>query len=301
MLQDSCDLFDGDVSLEREALGGWSNINIRGHCDRLDFVLKLPWSMSPYNPNHYTHLYGITQFFSKLGITTMPLSMGRLSDEMETPFIIIDYIHGVVHDSILDFSVSEIRHLGDCLHILYDQKPPGLRKFKSSSDFLTSTHSYVEKHEGLQSCSQEVAILIDSFNEVYPKIQSYADSLGAWSSTIMHGDLWIPNIILQSEKAILLDFEACAYGNGYYDLAFLLETPTHASDDTFAGLLGHDTESAVSNLRPIAVAFIVSWSLERLLSMEFGLVEPNLSSAESRSAVIDYTRSKISRLKAITP
>lgn len=299
MLQDSCDLFDGDVSLEREALGGWSNINIRGLCDSIDFVLKLPWSMSSHDPNQYKHLYNITQFFGKLGVTAMPLFMGQLSDEKETPFIIIEYVHGVVHNSLLDFSEHDNGNLRDCLQILYKQKPPGLRKYKSSSDFLSATHSYVENHESLLSCTQEIALLIDSFNEVYPKVLSYTDSLDAWLPTVMHGDLWVPNIILQSGKATLLDFEACAYGNQFYDLAYLLESPVSTFVEQPPGFLSPDEEHEVNNLRPLAVGFLINWSLERLLSMESGLIEPNLNTVNSRSDVIDYTRSKISRLKAI--
>lgn len=299
LLQDSCDLIDSDVSLEQVTIGGWSNINIRGYTSGIDFVLKLPWSTISQDANQYKRLNDISQFFSKLSITAMPLSLGRLSDEMETPFIIFEYIDGVIHNTLSDFSVQEIRFLKDCLQILSRQKPPGLKRYKSPSNFLITTHSLVENHEGLSSISQEVALLIDSFNEIYPEVLSYTDSLGAWSSTIMHGDLWVPNIILQSGKAILLDFEASAYGNRIYDLAYLLETPVSNSVDNLSGLLSPDESDEVNNLRPLVLAFLVDWSLERLLSMESGLVEPNLNTAERRSALIDYTRSKISRLKAI--
>ena len=39
MLQDSCELFDRSVFLERESLGGWENINIRGNYDDFEFML----------------------------------------------------------------------------------------------------------------------------------------------------------------------------------------------------------------------------------------------------------------------
>ena len=299
MLQESCDCFDGKVSLEHETLGGWSNINIRGYSSGIDFVLKLPWSITSRDANYYRSLNDISQFFSKLGITASPLSSGVFSNEMETPFIIFEYIEGVKHNSLLDFSVQDIRFLKDCLQIISRQKPPGPKRYQSPSDFLTSTHSLVENHEGLSNSSQEVGLLIDTFNEIYPEVLSDTDSLGGWSPTIMHGDLWVPNIILQSEKAILLDFEACAYGNQYYDVAYLLESPASTYVEELPGLLRPDEEDEVNNLRPLAVAFLIDWSLERLLSMESGLIEPNLSTVDSRSVVIDYARTKISRLKTI--
>jgi aminoglycoside phosphotransferase (APT) family kinase protein len=285
--------------LEHETLGGWSNINIRGYSSGIDFVLKLPWSITSKDANHYESLNDIGQFFSKLSITARPLSSGALSNEKETPFIIFEYIEGVKHNSLLDFSVQDIRFLKDCLQILSSQKPPGLKRYKSPSDFLTSTHSLVENHNGFSNSSQEVGQLIDTFNEIYPEVLSDTDSLGSWQSSTMHGDLWVPNIILQSEKAILLDFEACVYGNQFYDLAYLLESPASTSVEKLPGLLCPDEEDEVNNLRPLAVAFLIDWSLERLLSMESGLMEPNLSTMVSRSVVIDYVRTKISRIKEI--
>lgn len=299
LLQDACDLFDGAVSLEREALGGWSNINIRGHSKGIDFVLKLPWSLSSHDTRPYKHLNDISLFFNKLGIAALPLSMGQLSDTMETPFIIFEYIDGVIHDSLTEFTPQEITSLKDCLQILSLQKPPGLKRYKSPSDHLTTAYVLVENHEGLSNRSQEVAVLIDSFNEIYPNVLSYADSLDVWVPSIMHGDLWIPNIILESGKVTLLDFEACAYGTPLYDLAYFLETLVSASYAKLPGLLNPEDVDEVNSLRPLVVAFLVNWSLERLLSMESGLVEPNISSPVRRSAVIGYTRSKITRLKTL--
>jgi len=301
LLQDASDLFDDVVSLEHENLGGWSNINIRGYSTGIDFVLKLPWSISSHNTDPYKNLNDISLFFNKLGIAALPLAMGKLSDEMETPFIVFEYIDGVIHDSLTEFSPQEITSLKDCLQLLSQQKPPGLKRYKSPSDHLTTYYSLVENHEGFSSISQEVTVLIDSFNEFYHEVLSFTDSLGTWFPSIMHGDLWIPNIILKSERVILLDFEACAYGNRLYDIAYLLETPMSASVETFPGLLSSEEVDEVNSLRSLVVAFLVNWSLERLLSIDSGLVEPNLSTPENRSALIDYTCSKITRLKTLLP
>ena len=299
LLQDACDVFDGAVSLECEALGGWSSINIRGQSAGIDFVLKLSGSITSHDTSPYKHLYDVSLFFNKLGIAALPLSMGRFSNEMETPFIVMEYIDGVVHESLTEFTLQEITSLKECLQILSQQKPPILNRYKSPSDHITRVHALVENHEGFSDRSQEVAVLNDMFNEIYPEVLSYTDSLGGWSPTIMHGDLWVPNIVLQTDKVVLLDFEACAYGTPFYDLAYLLETPVSTSEYELPGFLSPDDEDAVDSLRPLVVAYLVNWSLERLLSMESGLIEPNLSTIESRSAIIGYVHSKISRLKTL--
>jgi len=298
-LLDACEIFDDTISLEHNTLGGWSNINIRGQSSDLDFVLKLPCSISPHDVNPYNQLFDINLHFNKLGIAGRPLAKGQLSDTNATPFIIFEYIDGIIHDSLTDFSDHETSLLKDCLDLIFRQKTPHLRRYKSPSDHVTSWYSLVENHLGLTDVSQEVGTLIDEMKKVYPDVLSFVDSLGAWTPSLMHGDLWIPNIIFQNGKVILLDFEDSAYGNHLYDLAFLLETPDAVSEQTPLGIVRSDEMGEVNDLRVVAVSYIVNWSLDRLLSMESGLVEPNLSSDESRSAVIGYTRGKLSRLNAL--
>ncbi len=299
LLRDGCDLFDGDVNLENGVLGGWSNINIRGQSAGIDFVLKLPWQTASHDTGLYKHLYDISLFFNKLDIAALPLSMGQLSDTNETPFIIFEYVDGVIHDSLTEITTQEITALKNCHQLLSHQKPPGLKRYKSPSDLLTRTHAFVENHEGHSDCSKEVVALIDAMNRIYPEVLSYTDSLGAWSPSVMHGDLWIPNVIFDSGKVTLLDFEACAYGSHLYDLAYLLESPVGITENEISGLIRPEEKNPVNNLRPTVVAFLVEWTLERLLSMESGLVEPNLTTTESRSALIGYARSKTTRLKTL--
>jgi hypothetical protein len=126
LLQDTCDLFDSNMYLDHETLGGWSNINIRGHSENVDFVLKLPWSISLSGPTPYKRLYDISLYFNKLNMAALPLSMGRLSDVQETPFIIFEYVKGVIRDSVADTSSEEFRFLRNRLQFLSQQKPPGL-------------------------------------------------------------------------------------------------------------------------------------------------------------------------------
>ncbi|MFX1483636.1 MAG: aminoglycoside phosphotransferase family protein [Promethearchaeota archaeon] len=297
---ESSDVFDGVITLETTLLRGWSNINILGHSSDIDFVLKLPYTLPPHKRNYYQHLHDVSQFFAKFDITSKPLEIGSLSDRTETPFIIFEFIHGDVHNSIKDLSNLDLRHLSECLDLMSRQKPLGLETYNSPSDFLQRCHFVIQNHEGLSKCSRETSMLVESYEELFVGVQSKTGPLGSWSSTIMHGDLWVPNIVLQPDRAFLLDFESCAYGNRLYDFAYLLETPDVPLDTLVLDGLLHPAEKAeVDALRSLAISFIICWSLERLLLMESGLVEPNLNTPEAHSSVETYTRSKISRLREL--
>ena len=299
LLLDACNIFDRDLSLKRNVLGGWSSINIRGQSKELDFVLKLPCSVSPYDVNPYNHLYDISLHFNKLGIASQPIVKGQLADTNGTPFIIFEYVDGIIHDSLTEFSDNEISNLKNCLDTIAHEKPPGLKRYKSPTDHVRFWYSLVKDHVGLSNASQEVGALVDTFNELYPDVLSHSDSLDPWAQSLMHGDLWIPNIIFQSGRVRLLDFEDSAFGNHLYDLAFLLETPVSTTENISPGIVRSEEMDEVNDLRPVAVSYIINWSLERLFSMESGLIEPNLSTEESKSAIIGYTRGKISRLRTI--
>ncbi len=299
LLRDACDLFDSEVSLESHMLGGWSNLNIHGHSGGLDFVLKLPSRLASLGVGPYRYLYDVSLFFNKLGIASQPLAIGQLPDANETPYIVFEYVDGVIHDSLSDFAQAEIESLRECLHILSNQEPPGIPRFESPSDYLDSYHSLVTNHDQLSRASEKVAGLIDQVSEIYPLVLSYTDSLGEWKHSVMHGDLWVPNIVLHSEGVTLLDFEACAFGSSFYDLAYLFETTVHTPEDINSFFLSSDDEHKVNSLLPLVLSFLIEWSLERLLSMEAGMVEPNLDTPRIRTSILDYTRLKMSKLRSI--
>ncbi|MFW9892742.1 MAG: aminoglycoside phosphotransferase family protein [Candidatus Thorarchaeota archaeon] len=294
LLSESCELFDNRVILEREVIGGWSNINIRGTSSDFSFILKMPWSIEP-SPTYYDYLFHVSKFYGKLGVTTSPLSIGKLSNQKETPFILLEYIDGVIYESIDALSNQETIQFKECLKIFHQHKPPGLHSHFSPLDYILTYHWQVESHPGLTCCSKDLSILIDSFNKTLEAILEYAEILGPWPMTVMHGDLWIPNVVFQSSKASLIDLESCSLGESHYDLAHLIESPDHlVSIPSF--LLDSYERDRVEELQPIALCWLIIWSLERLLSMDFGLVEANLNTIESRAAVMDYTRAKIIRL-----
>jgi aminoglycoside phosphotransferase (APT) family kinase protein len=301
LLRDACDFFDGDVVLKEQSLGGWSNINVLGQSDGIDFVLKIPASIPPYKTSHYNRLFATSSFLGKTGVTTKPLAVGKISDDVDTPFIIFEYIDGVIHENLADFSQNEKESLRKSLQILSQQKPPGLTRYTSAHEYLTSVHGLVESHIHRSRCSQEVNELLSTFRKVYSRVLAYTDLLEPWSLGLMHGDLWAPNIVFRKGTVVLLDLESCAYGSCFFDLAYLLEADAKASQNLAKGLVSREEIEDVNGLRPPVIAYLILWSLERLLTMEAGLLDPSLTAQRIRTALIDYTRSKISRLSSILP
>ena len=299
LLRDACDIFDGDVFLKEQSLGGWSNINVLGQCDGIGFVLKLPASIPPYETFHYESLFATSLFLSKTGATTKPLVVGKLSDDAATPFIIFEYVDGVTHQDLAGFSRHELESLRRSLQILSRQKPPGLPRYTSAHEYLTSLYGLIKNHVHSSRCSQEADDLLAMFGKIYSRVLTYTDSLKPWPFELMHGDLWAPNVVFRKGTAVLLDLDSCAYGSLFFDLAYLLEADAEASQDLPEGLVLPQEMEEVNRLRPPAVAYLILWSIERLLSMDAGFIEPNLATQRIRSALTDYPHSKISRLSSL--
>lgn len=298
LLENSCEAFDKSVNLEPISLGGWSNINNRGRSSGIEFVLKLPWSTEEYERNPYDPLYNLSLYFSRLDLAAPPIEVGRLSDSSETPFFLVEYVDGTTYSSITDASAAELLSLKESHRLLKKQKPPGILKYESPSDYLIANHEQVENHSWLPRASKQTRTLIEQYDSLLPQVKSLNEDIGYWSRETMHGDLWAPNIVFHPEQKIFfLDLEACAIGDSRYDLAYLLEAHVDRSTENIPTLIEDEDIDFVNSLRPLALAYVIDWSLSRLLSMESGIVEQNLSTQEIHTMILAYAIEKIGRLK----
>ena len=298
LLEDSCTKFDDFINLEQINMGGWSNINIRGKSSEFDFVLKLPGSIEKFEENPYDALYNLALYFSKFDLTAPPIEVGRLSDSFETPFYLIEYIDGNSHSVVSDVSEDELLSLKETLRIFRDQKPPNLPTYKTPTDHLVTHHVPVENHVWLPKASTETQILLNQFTSLFSKVETQTNNLCKWSGDLMHGDLWIPNVIFRSnQNALLLDLEACSFGDPRYDLASLLEVHVNSSVESIPSLIQKEDIEMIKSHRPVVLSYVIDWCLERLLSMESGIMEPNLSREELHTMIVGYAQEKIDRLR----
>ncbi|MGD9395821.1 MAG: phosphotransferase [Candidatus Thorarchaeota archaeon] len=299
LLEDSSDSFDDIVVLNPKSIGGWSNINILGSCSDIDFVLKMPWSTKKHQVNPYTQLYKTGIHYARLNVASHPIEFGRLSDSSETPFFLTEYIEGTIHSTILDASPLELLSLKESLSIVRSEVPKGIPKYETPADYLAFIHRKVMEHPWLQKATTQTRRLIEELTKLFPKVESMMDILGYWSGDVMHGDLWIPNIVFRpSQEALLLDFDVCAIGDSRYDLSYLIEGKRIGNIPT---LIPDEDLILVNKLRPLALSYMIDWSIERLLSMESGIVEPNLNTLRLRKLLLSYVESNITRLKMHLP
>jgi aminoglycoside phosphotransferase (APT) family kinase protein len=281
-------------------MGGWSNINIRGKTSDFDFILKVPGIMKEYDKNPYEQQHRLAQYFSKFDLTPSPIEIGRFSDAARTPFYLIEYIEGNTYSKVTDVREDELLALKESLRILRSQKPPNLRIFGSANEYLIANHSRVQHHPWLSRARVISQKLLDQYLQLYSKVEEQTTTIDSWSGKLMHGDLWIPNVIFRSgHHAILLDLEACAYGDPLYDLASLLEVHVNTVTEKLPLLIQKEDCMNVNLLRPVVLSYVIDWSLERLLSMESGIVEPNLNTTAIYNMLVAYTREKIDRLTTL--
>lgn len=300
LLQNSSNIFDSTIRLDPVPLGGWSNINLRGHSSGVEFVLKLPWSVERTEINPYAQQYHLAQYFSRFDIAASPLEIGRLHDSLETPFYIVEYIKGTTYSSVSEVSADEIFSLKTSHQILREESPPGIPRYESPNSYLDAIRSLVIEHEWLPRASTELHELLYQYESLLPEVISTNEKIGSWLGDTMHGDLWIPNIVFRSgQKAIFLDFEACTTGDSRYDFAYFLEGHENTNSESISSLLGGEDVNLVNSLRPLVLACLIDWSIARLLSMESGIVEPNLSSKRIRTDMVRYVRNKIERLNSL--
>jgi len=300
LLEDSCDAFNDFINIDQISMGGWSNINIRGNTSGYDFVLKLPKTTIEFKHNPYEKLYKIDLYFSRLDLAAHPIEIGRLSDSIGTPFYLVEYVDGTTHNEVAEASEDELLSLKESLRILKEQKPSGLPRYESPSDYLIANHKQVENHVWLSKASMQTQSLLEKYDFLFPRVKNMTDILGYWSGEVMHGDLWIPNVVFRSEQnALLLDFEVCAFGDSHYDLASLLEVHMNITTENIPSLIQYEDIDMVNSLRPLVLSYVIDWSLERLLSMESGIIEPNLNTKEIRTIILGYVEEKIDRLRSL--
>ena len=274
---------------------GLSNVNIMGEVDSIRFVLKLPWVTGPSDMNRYLLLSEVSTHVSEHNLGPRALAQGNLRDAAHTPFIVLEHIDGMMIRSLGEVTAEQALALRSALDEFWTLTP-------SSARTHDSPHAYVERLlRALPSCpaeSGELSGLVDGFADMRNDLFRLCSDIEQWSGRLMHGDLHEGNIVFTRNGVRFLDLEECAYGEPMVDIAYLrVQNPSSHPAELMQETVGLVDMGAAHQYEPLALAFALSWTIEKLVALDSGLVEASLAERYPRKDMFDYTRVKLEELR----
>ncbi len=290
---------DGKIQLDQNLLEGWSSLNILGYINQEPaFVLKLPKSSDIQD---FHSLATIHEVLSKKNLCPNSLYHGPLSENDDLPILILEHVDGHIYNSPFEITEHDYWLLKDTLENLASISLPGIPIYADAIEHLNAITRPLELRiydygrnltSGLHTMFEEFISLSDlSHNRL---------EASDWFPVTIHGDLYERNIIFREDSVILLDMEECCVSDRFYDSVYLFaQSYTEkilAEESPFRG--GCPKEHWM-NLEILALCSVIKWSLQRLLDLEFGLVEINLSQMVSTDLVREYVREKMEVLTSL--
>jgi aminoglycoside phosphotransferase (APT) family kinase protein len=290
-----------DITIDPSVLGGWSNITLLTYSQGHTFVLKLPATKGPFRSHPYTREYKVMNFLSREGLCPRPVKIGRLNDEERTPFMVTEYVKGVVRPSLTEMTGEDLGNLRVALTHLSALRPPGVKSYRKPSDYLSSIAEVVEQSaQAATSLSRNLGRLLGSFQGVVERVGDLTDSSCVWSRRTMHGDLQESNVVIQPDRVVLIDLESCSIGEPLLDLAYLFSQDEGSMLSIRHEVLSAGDESRIiERLRPLAVISAVGWSLQFLERLEAGLIEDSALAPDAGARVSRYVEDKMQYLTSL--
>ena len=288
-----------NLHLDSYRLGGMSNLNILIHGVGSNYVLKLPGLTTVFEANPFESEFHIALHLAENGLGPTPLCIGRLQDEKSTPFMIRTYEPGVVHASLSDINMHEFDLVRTSLDRLAALRIPNVPSYPSARHYasrITNMMNVLLGHRNTES--SELGSLVSSFRGLGQGVASLFANVSSWNGKTMHGDLRPDNIVFQSDRALLLDVDACCVGDSLYDVAYLSAEPFDALDfQRILPLLAESDDSdTITELTPLALFSALAWTLERLVHLENNEVEENLAGVDVEISLRAYFGSKAKQL-----
>ncbi|MFW9933750.1 MAG: phosphotransferase [Candidatus Thorarchaeota archaeon] len=268
--------FDGEIRLDSTLLEGWSSLNILGyHNNNPAFILKLPKSSEVQN---FDNINLIHNQLSKFDLCPRPLYHGMLDDD-DLPSIVLEYISGRMYDSPFDISQEDYWRLGNVLERLATLTIRGIPEYSDAVEHLNAITRPMELriYDYGRNLTRGLSHLFEEFISLADVSRNRLEGC-KWDPVTVHGDLFERNIVFREDVVILLDMEECCVSDRFYDRAYLF-----AQSYTEKALSEEDPIRTVCprdhwlNLEILALCSVITWSLQRLLDLELGLIELNLS------------------------
>ena len=287
-----------DLEVYPNIVGGWTSVNLRASSNNLSLIIKIPAEKKAFEKNPFEYAFSIATDLYKLHLSPQPMVIGRLSDNIETPFAIYEYVAGRRYSDLSQLNSNELDSLIDLKTKLNAVKPDRIHSFGSTSEYLDYLIAR-QKAEWLQL--KPKSMLLEKSLQML--MQETADSesiysLEEWPDEFMHGDFHLENIVFSNQNPILLDFEEAALGNPLYDYAYLTMESYNPEmyDRVLKGKIPNLESIQYRHLCKAALIAIIAWTYNRLIRIEYNIVDPILSDENMVKMMRSYLASKIELL-----
>ena len=125
-----------DLEVYPNIVGGWTSVNLRASSNNLSLIIKIPAEKRAFEKNPFEYAFSIATDLYKLHLSPQPIVIGRLSDNVETPFAIYEYITGQRYSELSQLNSNELHALIDLRTKLNTVKPTKIHSFESTSEYL---------------------------------------------------------------------------------------------------------------------------------------------------------------------
>jgi aminoglycoside phosphotransferase (APT) family kinase protein len=289
----------GEISISPFLLEGWSSLNLQGDVDgHPSFVVKFPRALGHED---FSELYKVHQVLAQENICPRPLCLGSIKGTRTIPFLVIEFVHGQSYQSPFDISQHNFDLLVATLDRLASIALPTVPAYDTPIAFL---ESFVNPIEATISNSRNTLAAssvsrMRDFELVAKTSRRYLEGMD-WVPALVHGDLYERNMVFQSDRVVLLDWEECCTADRFYDRAYLFVQPFDyrpLPNNHYARKGCPDCHW--KNLELLCLLRVTAWSIQRLFDSEARLIETSLTGLSSDSLVQEYIRRKLSLLSDI--
>jgi hypothetical protein len=285
-----------------ENIGGWSNINILGTTSLGKVVIKLPAHIDFSHSKSYHKEFEIADYLSHQNLCPIPLSTGFLDDNSRIPYILYRYAEGLVYQSPSAISSTHLVSLRESLNQLSESNPPDIMDYHEPSSLIGNIlKALAFPKTNLDQILVRYCEIKNELETIGYHLMDIMNSMCRWDKKTIHGDLQESNVVFQDDTAIFLDVGGCSIADPLYDFAyFLVQAPGPALSCPPEFKLDEEELALIYIFTPIALLSVTTWTLNRLINQELGLVEENLISSLTTQNMDSYLHSKLSELRKLT-
>ncbi|MFX0107353.1 MAG: aminoglycoside phosphotransferase family protein, partial [Candidatus Hodarchaeota archaeon] len=276
-----------------------SNLNILLGYDSGRFVLKLPGLVVNQGRNPFEYEFTLCAHYSQVELSPKPVLLGNLPDDSHTPVFVYEFAEGVVHSDLSRFGTSELSLLKTAKSKLQETPAPFVPIYKEPSEYLEYLVERVTRYDSqFPDLTSDVKRGVDDIANVFPQVGQLVSNCD-WTQTIMHGDLRPDNIVFHDEGLVFLDWSECCRAEELLDYAYLSTEPADVHSNHMSLFPERVNDRRKLALNILSLMASTTWTSQRLIQIELGLVETNLSGNRLKKALLTYFDDKFRQLQSL--